>query len=39
MIRYSAFLEDAPVIVKSAIEKIVALSVTEAEMVAAVQCV
>ena len=36
---YSAFLEGAAVTVKSAMQKIVSLSVTEAEMVAAVQCV
>ena len=36
---YSAFLEEAPVTVKSTMQKIVALSVTEAEMVAAVQFV
>jgi hypothetical protein len=35
---YSTFLEEAPVTVKSAMQKIVALSVTEAETVAAMQC-
>ena len=36
---YATFLEDAPVTVKSAMQKIVTLSVTEAETVSAVQCV
>ena len=35
---YSRFLEGAPVTVKSAMQKVVALSVTEAETIAGVQC-
>ena len=35
---YATFLEGTPVTVKSAMQKIVALSVTEAETIAAVQC-
>ena len=35
---YLAFLEGAPVTVKSAMQRVVALSVTEAETIAAVQC-
>ena len=35
---YSTFLEGAPVTVKSAIQKVVALSVTEEEIIAGVQC-
>eukprot|EP00957_Ditylum_brightwellii_P005851 444886-Ditylum_brightwellii.AAC.1 len=35
---YAMFLEDAPVTVNSAMQKIVSLSVTEAETVAGVQC-
>ena len=36
---YCVYLEDAPVTVKSGMQKIVALSVTEAETIAVVQCV
>ncbi len=36
---YSTMLEGAPVTVKSSMQKVVALSVTEAETIAAVQCV
>jgi hypothetical protein len=36
---YCVYLEDAPVTVKSGMQKIVALSVTEAEIIAVVQCV
>ena len=36
---YSAFLEEAPVTVKSAMQKIVDISLKESEIVAAVQCV
>eukprot|EP00957_Ditylum_brightwellii_P089316 6800481-Ditylum_brightwellii.AAC.1 len=36
--KYATFLEDAPVTIKSAMQKIVSLSVTEAETVAGVQC-
>ena len=36
---YAAFLEDAPVMVKSSMQKIVSLPVTEAEMAADVHCV
>ena len=36
---YTTFLEGAPVTVKSAMQKVVALSVTEAETIAGVQCV
>ena len=36
---YSSFLEGAAVTVKSAMQKIVSLSVTESEMLSAVQCV
>ena len=35
---YATFLENTPITVKSAMQKIVALSVTEAEMVSGVQC-
>ena len=35
---YSTFLEDAPVSVKSVIQKTVALSVTESETISAVSC-
>ena len=35
---YATFLEDAPVSVKSAMQKTVALSVTEAETISAVSC-
>ena len=35
---YSTFLEGTPVTVKSAMQKVVALSVTEAETIAGVQC-
>ena len=35
---YSVFLEDAPVSTKSGMQRIVALSTTEAETIAAVQC-
>ena len=35
---YATFLEGAPVTVKSAMQKVVALSVTEAETIAGVQC-
>ena len=35
---YLKFLEGAPVTVKSAMQKVVTLSVTEAEMIAGVQC-
>ena len=35
---YSRFLEGAPVTVKSAMQKVVALSVAEAETIAGVQC-
>eukprot|EP00957_Ditylum_brightwellii_P120315 9180317-Ditylum_brightwellii.AAC.1 len=36
--RYATFLEDAQVTVKSVMQKIVSLSVTEAKTVAGVQC-
>eukprot|EP00957_Ditylum_brightwellii_P085029 6465433-Ditylum_brightwellii.AAC.1 len=36
---YATFLEDAPVTIKSVMQKIMLLSVTEAETVAGVQCV
>jgi hypothetical protein len=36
---YCVYLEDAPITVKSGMQKIVALSVTEAETIAVVQCV
>ena len=36
--RYATFVEGAPITVKSAMQKIVAVSVTEAERIAAVQC-
>ena len=35
---YAAFLEGAAVLVKSAMQRTVALSVTEAKLIAAVQC-
>ena len=36
---YCVYMEDAPITVKSGMQKIVALSVTEAETIATVQCV
>ena len=36
---YVVYLEDAPVAVKTLMQKIIALSVTEAELIALVQCV
>ena len=36
---YVVYLEDAPITVKSVMQKIIALSVTEAELIALVQCI
>ena len=36
---FVVYLEDAPVALRSVMQKIIALSVTEAELIASVQCV